>query len=96
LEKRRFQAVRLWGQGLNQSEAARRLHVARQTLARWAHDFRAGGKDGLRKAGRAGRKPLLTGSDRVRLTELLSKRKTMRLLARTLTAHSPFVPPLSG
>lgn len=71
LEKRRFQAVRLWEQGLNQSEVARRLHVARQSVARWAHDFRAGGKDGLRKAGRAGRKPLLTGSDRVRLTELL-------------------------
>jgi transposase len=71
LEKRRFQAVRLWEQGLNQSEVARRLHVARQTVARWVHEFRAGGKDGFRKAGRAGRKPLLTGADRVRLTELL-------------------------
>lgn len=71
LEKRRFQAVHLWEQGLNQSEVARRLGVARQTVARWVHDFRAGGKDSLRQAGRAGRKPLLTGTDRQRLTELL-------------------------
>jgi transposase len=63
--------VRVWQQGLNQSEVARRLHVARQTVARWVHDLRAGGGYSLRKAGRAGRKPLLTGADRVRLTELL-------------------------
>ncbi len=71
LEKRRFQAVRLWEQGLNQSEVARRLGVARQTVARWVQNYRAGGKDSLRKSGRAGRKPLLTGTDRLRLTELL-------------------------
>lgn len=71
MEKRRFRAVRLWEQGLNQSEVARRLRVARQTVARWIHDFRAGGKDSLRQAGRAGRKPLLTDGDRQRLTELL-------------------------
>ncbi|MGO9232113.1 MAG: helix-turn-helix domain-containing protein, partial [Bryobacteraceae bacterium] len=45
LEKRRFQAVRLWEQGLNQSEVARRLGVARQTVARWVQNYRAGGKD---------------------------------------------------
>jgi len=71
LEKRRLAAVRLWEQGLNQSEVARRVHVARQTVARWMQSYRAGGKDSLRKAGRAGRKPLLTGKDRQRLTELL-------------------------
>jgi transposase len=50
---------------------ARRLRVARQSVARWIHDFRAGGKDCLRQAGRAGRKPLLTAKDCQRLTELL-------------------------
>lgn len=35
--------------------------------------YRAGGKDSLRKAGRTGRKPLLTGDDRQRLTELLAE-----------------------
>ena len=71
LERRRFEAIRLWEKGLNQAEVARRLKVARQTVARWVLDYRSGGKDGLRKVGRAGRKPLLTGEDRQRLTELL-------------------------
>ena len=59
LEKRRFQAVRLCEQGENQSEMARRVKVVRQTVARWVQNYRAGGKDSLRKSGRAGRKPLL-------------------------------------
>jgi transposase len=71
LEKRRFEAIRLWEKGLKQAEVACRLKVARQTVARWVQEYRAGGKDGLRKAGRAGRKPLLTSEDRQRLTELL-------------------------
>jgi transposase len=71
LERRRFEAIRLWEKGLNQAEVARRLKVAWQTVARWVLDYRTGGKDGLRKAGRAGRKPLLTGEGRQRLTELL-------------------------
>ena len=71
LERRRLAAIRLWEQGLNQSEVARRLQVARQTVARWVQSYRAGGKDSLRKAGRAGRKALLTDRDRQRLTALL-------------------------
>ena len=71
LEKRRFHAIRLWERGLNQSEVARRLDVARQTVARWIQGYRDGGKDSLRKSGRAGRKPLLAEKDRLQLTELL-------------------------
>lgn len=71
LEKRRFEAIRLWEKGLQQTEVARRLKVVRQTVARWVQQYRAGGKDRLRQAGRAGRKPLLTGQDRQRLTEFL-------------------------
>lgn len=44
LERRRFQAVHLLEKGdLNQSEVARRLHVCRQTVSRWADEFRNGG-----------------------------------------------------
>jgi len=71
LEKRRFQAIRLLDQGVNQSEIARRLSVARQTVARWTHEHREGGPKALRKAGRAGRKPLLSNKDRERLEKLL-------------------------
>ena len=35
LEKRRFEAMRLLDQGHNQSETARRLKVARQTVSAW-------------------------------------------------------------
>jgi transposase len=72
LEKRRFEAIRLLDKGLNQSEAARRLKVVRQTVSRWVRQSRsAEGKQALKKAGRAGRKPLLRDEDRQRLQELL-------------------------
>jgi transposase len=72
LEKRRFEAVRLLAKNdLNQSEVARRVHVCRQTVSRWAEALKAGGKAALKKAGRAGRKPELSEADRERLQELL-------------------------
>ncbi len=61
LEKRRFQALRLFKVGdLNLSEVARRLHVARQTVSRWALQYQADGEIALKKAGRAGRLPELS------------------------------------
>jgi transposase len=60
LEKRRMAAARLLEQGVSQSEVARRLGVHRQSVIRWAQQFKRSGMRGLRKAGRAGRKPNLT------------------------------------
>ena len=72
LEKRRFQAIKLLQMGdLNQSDVARRVHVCRQTVSRWAEEFQAGRREALKGAGRAGRKPTLTEADRERLQELL-------------------------
>ena len=71
LENRRFQAIRLWGRGQNQSEIARQLRVVRQTVARWVQQYRAQGKSALRKAGRAGRKPRLSEKQRHQLKKLL-------------------------
>jgi len=73
LEKRRFQAIRLLDQGLNQSEVARRVKVARQTVVRWVAQYRERGKEGLRKAGRAGRKARLSVPQRERLEGLLQR-----------------------
>ena len=74
LEKRRMQAIGLLEKNdLNQSEVARRLHVCRQTVSRWADEFKAGGKPALKKAGRAGRKPQLSQAERARLEEWLVK-----------------------
>ena len=72
LEKRRLKAVNLLEKGdLNQSEVARRLRVCRQTVSRWMEQFLAGGREALKQAGRAGRKPELTQADREQLQELL-------------------------
>jgi transposase len=71
LEKRRFQAIRLWERGRSQSEIARQLRVVRQTVARWVQQYRAQGKSALQKAGRAGRKPRLSEKQRQQLKKLL-------------------------
>ena len=71
LEKRRFEAMRLLDDGYNQSETARRLKVARQTVSEWLRQYRRHGPAGLRKAGRAGRKPLLDAAQLQRLESLL-------------------------
>lgn len=74
LEKRRFEAIRLLEQeGLKQAEIARRVKVARQTVARWIQQYRRQGQAGLKQAGRAGRKPLLTPGDLQRLEQLLKR-----------------------
>ncbi len=71
LEKRRFEAIRLFERGETQSAIARQVKVVRQSVARWVKQYRAQGKAGLRKAGRAGRKPRLSGRERRRLQTLL-------------------------
>ena len=71
LEKRRFEAIRLWQRGETQAAIARQVRVVRQTVARWVKQWRTQGKASLRKAGRAGRKPRLSPKDRQRLETLL-------------------------
>jgi transposase len=71
LERRRFRALRLLRQGLNQSEVARRVRVVRQSVARWAALDRKSGERALRQAGRAGRKPRLTEPQKTKLEQRL-------------------------
>lgn len=71
LERRRFQALRLLDRNLNQSEVARRVRVARQTVSRWVRERQHGGEIALKKAGRAGRKPHLTPAELERLQQRL-------------------------
>ena len=63
LEQRRLRAARLLKQGVHQSEVARRVGAHRQSVSRWAQQLEAAGLSGLRKAGRAGRKPRLRVED---------------------------------
>jgi transposase len=73
LEKRRFAAVKLLAAGVHQSEVARRLGVHRQSVSRWAITSRKQGRDSLRQAGRAGRLPRLTFSQKEALKTALVK-----------------------
>lgn len=61
LEKRRIEAVRLVvEEGLSQSEAARRVKAAQQSVSGWIRLHRQGGWEALRKADKAGRKSRLS------------------------------------
>ena len=63
LEKRRMKAAKLLKQGLSESGVARRVGVHRQSVNRWSRQMAESGKSGLKKAGRAGRKPRLSRAD---------------------------------
>src|SRR3989442_5441522 len=73
LEKRGMAGVRLFPTDLNNREIGGRLKICDQTVSRWRAQYRAGGESALRKAGRAGRKPLLSTTDQKRLVELLER-----------------------
>jgi len=73
LEQRRLKAARLLEQGLHQSEVARRVGVHRQSVSRWARQLEEAGRAGLKRAGRAGRKPKLSTTDRNRIEQGLKQ-----------------------
>ena len=55
-----MRAARLLEKGYSQSEVARIVDAHRQSVSQWAAELRAKGRAGLKKAGRAGRKPRLS------------------------------------
>jgi len=73
LERRRLKAARLFEQGMMQAEVARRLDVSSMTASRWWRTWKAEGREGLRAAGRAGRKPRLTVPELIQIEEALRR-----------------------
>jgi transposase len=73
LERRRMRAVRLFEEGESQAAVARQLDVSRTTAMRWAQAWEEEGREGLRAAGRAGRKPRLSAEDLDRVEAVLLK-----------------------
>jgi len=67
LERRRLRAARLLQQGCSEAEVARKVGVHRQSVNRWTQRLAAEGREALRKAPRAGRKPRLSEADRRRI-----------------------------
>jgi transposase len=68
-----MEGIRLLEQGVHQSEVARRVKASHRSVGRWAKTYAEQGRKGLRKAGRAGRKPRLSGEDLRRLERGLLK-----------------------
>lgn len=73
LERRRFESFRLLKKGLSEAEVARQLGVHRQSVNRWATQIEEQGRDGLKKAGRAGRKSRLSEAGLKRLESGLKR-----------------------
>lgn len=73
LESRRFSAFRLLKKGLSEAEVARQVGVHRQSVNRWAKQIEEQGREGLKKAGRAGRKSRLSEADLKRIERGLKR-----------------------
>ena len=58
-----MQAARWLSRGLSQAEVACRLGVTRQSVNRWSRQLAESGRESLKRAGRAGRKPQLGEKD---------------------------------
>ena len=72
LEQRRKRAARLFAAGrLIVASIARHLQVSRQSVSRWYEQWKRGGTTALRGAGRAGRKPKLSTTQRRRVERAL-------------------------
>lgn len=71
LERRRRRSAALFEEGLTQSDVARRLRVSRTTALRWYRAWLRDGEEGLRGAGRAGRKPRMSDAQRERVHQAL-------------------------
>jgi transposase len=69
-------AGKFFGQGRTQAEVVSQLRVSRQTASRWYATWRSDGPQGLRGAGRAGRKPRLDSIARERVAAALVKGPT--------------------
>jgi transposase len=68
-----MQAARLLEKGYSQSEVARRVGAHRQSVSKWASELSAQGRAGLKKVGRAGRKPGLSAEDLGKIEQGLNR-----------------------
>ncbi len=68
-----MKAAKLLEQGVSQTEVARRLSVHRQSVIHWARQLARSGRAGLKKAGRAGRKPKLNAAQLKRIEQGLKR-----------------------
>ena len=73
MERVRLRAARMFEHGTSQAEVAHRLGTSRQNAHRWYRKWQQGGRDALRAAGRAGRRPKLDSRQRRQVERALRK-----------------------
>src|SRR6266852_4974465 len=73
MEERRMRAADLFEQGVSPAEIARQLGVWHQIVSDWRAMWRRAGRDGLRGAGRAGRRPKLSREQLAQVEAALAK-----------------------
>src|SRR5215831_898203 len=73
MERRRMQAADLFEREVIPAEIARRVGVSHQIVSDWRKAWRLGGREALRSAGRAGRKPKLSDEQLAVVEEALIK-----------------------
>ena len=71
LERRRWQAVALLGQGMRPARVARALGTSRASVSRWRQAYEEGGEEALAAKPHPGRRSKLTPAQRARLAKLL-------------------------
>jgi len=71
LEKRRLEAASLFGQAKSRAEVARLLQVSREAAGNWFELWQHRGEEGLKGAGRAGRKPKVTAAQLAEVEQAL-------------------------
>src|ERR671919_350731 len=74
MEERRMQAAELFRRRVIPAEIARRLGVSHQVVSEWRKAWRQGGRTALRGAGRAGRRPKLSGAQLAKVEKTLLRR----------------------
>src|SRR4030081_2108722 len=72
MEQRRMRAAELFERGVIPAEIARRVGVRHQIVSQWRKAWRQDGRDALRAAGRAGRKPKLTEAQLANVAHVLA------------------------
>jgi transposase len=71
MEDRRMRAADLFAASVRQAEIGRELGVSHQTVSDWHEVWVQGGKEALRGAGRAGRRPKLSAAQLVEVEQAL-------------------------
>src|ERR1700694_2633989 len=73
MEQRRMRAADLLERGMIPAEIARQVGVAHQVVSEWRKAWRQGGREALRSAGPAGRKPKLNDGQLAEVANALAR-----------------------